>query len=115
MTNIKGIFSGGDCVTGPATLIAALNAGNEAARSIDCYIQGNHYDGRVSFEGVDLTKHRGQAFIGKNPANNVSVLDKRKRTGDFAEIEGGFGKSEAMDEAQRCLRCYRVVVWQKAV
>jgi len=115
MTNIKGMFAGGDCVTGPATLIEALNAGNEVARSIDCYIQGNHYDGRVSFEGVDLSKQRGQAFISKSAANNVSFLDKRKRTGDFAEIEGGFGKSEAMDEAQRCLRCYRVVVWQKAV
>lgn len=115
MTNIKGIFAGGDCVTGPATLIEALNAGNEVARSIDCYIQGNHYDGGVSFEGVDLTKHRGQAFISKSAVNNVSFLDKRKRTGDFAEIEGGFGKPEAMDEAQRCLRCYRVVVWQKAV
>ena len=33
------VFAGGDCVTGPATLIEAIAAGNKAARSIDQYLQ----------------------------------------------------------------------------
>jgi len=114
MTEVKGIFAGGDCVTGAATLIEALNAGNQVARSIDCYLQGGRLNGEMSFEGVDVAKQRGQGFIGKNPANKVNLLDKKKRAGGFAEIEGGFDAAEAMKEAQRCLRCYRVMVWETA-
>jgi NADPH-dependent glutamate synthase beta subunit-like oxidoreductase len=112
MTNIKGVFAGGDCVTGPATLIEALNAGNEVAQNIDAYLKGNRFGKAISFDGVDLEKRRGEAFTGKKPANKVGFLDKKGRTGSFAEVEGGFAASEAMKEAQRCLRCYRVVVWQ---
>lgn len=112
MTNIKGVFAGGDCVTGPATLIEALNAGNEVAQSIDAYLQGNRIGKAISFDGVDLEKRRGEAFTGKNPANKVKFLDEKGRIGSFTEVEGGFTVSEAMKEAQRCLRCYRVVVWQ---
>jgi len=112
MTNIKGVFAGGDCVTGPATLIEALNAGNEVAQSIDAYLQGKRVDKAISFDGVDLEKRRGEAYTGKNPAGTVNLLDKKGRIGSFAEVEGGFTTSEAMKEAQRCLRCYRVVVWQ---
>lgn len=112
MTNIKGVFAGGDCVTGPATLIEALNSGNEVAQSIDAYLQGKGVGKAISFDGVDLAKRREEAFTGKAPAGTVKFLDKKGRIGSFAEVEGGFTASEAMKEAQRCLRCYRVVVWQ---
>jgi len=36
-----------------------------------------------------------------------------KRTAGFGEVEGGFSHAGAMDEAKRCLRCYRVAVWEK--
>ncbi|NQU28559.1 MAG: NADH-quinone oxidoreductase subunit NuoF, partial [Candidatus Marinimicrobia bacterium] len=39
-TNIPGIFSGGDSVTGPATLIEAIAAGQRAAFAIDKYFNG---------------------------------------------------------------------------
>ena len=39
-TNVAGIFAGGDCVSGPATLIEALDMGNKAAQGIDAYLQG---------------------------------------------------------------------------
>jgi len=38
-TGLPGVFSGGDCVTGAATLIAAVAAGNRAATSIDRYLR----------------------------------------------------------------------------
>ncbi len=37
-TNIKGVFAGGDIVTGAATVILAMGAGTKAAKSIDEYI-----------------------------------------------------------------------------
>lgn len=38
-TTRKGIYAGGDAVTGAATVILAMGAGKEAAASIDAYIQ----------------------------------------------------------------------------
>jgi glutamate synthase (NADPH/NADH) small chain len=38
-TNVKGVFAGGDIVTGGATVILAMGAGRAAARSIDEYLK----------------------------------------------------------------------------
>jgi glutamate synthase (NADPH/NADH) small chain len=40
MTNLPGVFAGGDSVSGAATVILAMGAGKKAARGIDDYIQG---------------------------------------------------------------------------
>lgn len=40
---LEGVFSGGDCVSGPATVILAIEAGKVAAASIDEYL-GFHTD-----------------------------------------------------------------------
>jgi len=114
MTDVEGVFAGGDCVTGPAILIDALNTGNRVAKSIDCYLQGNSLAGGISFEGTDLKRQMGRGFTVKVPAQGVDFLDVKKRAGGFEEVEGGFAAMEAISEAQRCLRCYRVVVWEKA-
>jgi heterodisulfide reductase subunit A len=37
-TSMKGVFAGGDVVTGPATIIEAICAGKRAARSIEKYL-----------------------------------------------------------------------------
>lgn len=39
-TSVKGVFAGGDIVTGAATVITAMGAGRIAARSIDLYLRG---------------------------------------------------------------------------
>ncbi len=36
--NMDGVFAGGDCVTGPATVIRAIAAGKVAAANIDEYL-----------------------------------------------------------------------------
>lgn len=43
-TNLEGVFAGGDIVTGAATVIEAMGAGKQAARSIDAYVKGKHSD-----------------------------------------------------------------------
>ncbi len=40
-TTKKGVYAGGDAVTGSATVISAMGAGKKAARAIDEYIKGN--------------------------------------------------------------------------
>jgi len=39
MTNVRGVFAGGDIVTGAATVIEAMGAGKRAARAIDEYLK----------------------------------------------------------------------------
>jgi formate dehydrogenase beta subunit len=112
MTNIEGVFAGGDCVTGPATLIEALDMGNKVARAIDCYLRGEGLKREISFEDVNLMEQREQGFIAEKAAERVNLLDIDKRSKGFAEVESGYNVSEAMREAQRCLRCYRLMVWE---
>jgi NADPH-dependent glutamate synthase beta subunit-like oxidoreductase len=38
-TSVKGVFAGGDVVTGPATVIEAIRAGKEAADSIESFLR----------------------------------------------------------------------------
>jgi glutamate synthase (NADPH/NADH) small chain len=38
MTSVRGVFAGGDIVTGGATVISAMGAGKRAARGIDVYL-----------------------------------------------------------------------------
>ena len=38
-TSLRGVFAGGDAVTGPATVIEAIRGGKHAAESIDKYLQ----------------------------------------------------------------------------
>jgi glutamate synthase (NADPH/NADH) small chain len=40
-TSIKGVYAGGDIVTGSATVILAMGAGRKAAKAIDKYLSGN--------------------------------------------------------------------------
>lgn len=40
-TTKKGVYAGGDAVTGAATVILAMGAGKDAARAIDEYLSGN--------------------------------------------------------------------------
>jgi formate dehydrogenase beta subunit len=112
MTNVAGVFAGGDCVTGPATLIEALDMGNRVARSIDAFITGRAITEEISFADVDLKKQRGRGFVVNEPAKEVECMAVTKRLEGFDEVEGGFGPALAMEEAGRCLRCYRVVVWE---
>jgi formate dehydrogenase beta subunit len=112
-TNLKGVFAGGDCVTGPATIIEALNAGNRVARSIDCYIQGRKFDAEIALRDLVPKKGRESLYIPARLGEKVKHLDPKERVAGFNEIEGGFNAAEAIEEAKRCLRCYRVVVWDR--
>ena len=67
----------------------------------------------VLFDGVDLKKHRLPGFVAKASARKAPHAAVKERITGFDEVEGGFTAKEAMEEAKRCLRCYRVVVWNR--
>jgi len=44
MTSKRGVFAGGDIITGSATVILAMGAGRKAAKAIDEYLKWKHWD-----------------------------------------------------------------------
>ena len=45
----------------------------------------------------------------KNGADPAHEADSGERNRNFKEVEQGYSPAEAVAEAERCLRCYRVV------
>ncbi|MGI6112817.1 MAG: NAD(P)-binding protein [Mahellales bacterium] len=104
-TNIDDIFAGGDAVTGPATMVEAVAAGNKAALSIHNYLSGD----KVPIEPFLLpeTKIEEMSFKGLNPRSraNMPMLDLQHRIGTFKEVELGLTEDQAKAEALRCVDC----------
>ena len=102
-TNVKGVFAGGDAVSGPADVISAIAAGKEAAISIDRYLR------RVDLkEGGPTLRERvkevSKEGVEIKPRHLMPVLGLGERQG-FAEVELGFNEKTAIEEAKRCLNC----------
>ena len=98
--NIPGVFAGGDCVTGPATVIRAIAAGKVAAANIDEYLGYNH----VVPCDVEIPAIR---YEDKEPCGRVQLSEKEasERKKNFESFECGMTEQEACQEAGRCLRC----------
>ena len=100
VSDLPGVFAGGDCVTGPATVIRAIAAGKVAAANIDNYLGFNHL---ISVD-VDIP-----AAISEDKHHcarvNLSEKDAQERRDNFDHIECGMTAQEAAQECGRCLRC----------
>ncbi|MCD6473081.1 FAD-dependent oxidoreductase [Candidatus Aerophobetes bacterium] len=102
----KGIFAGGDVVSGPAVVIEAIQYGRKVAISIDKYLGGaGQIDQRfIAPEEENPWLGREEQFAYKSRAK-ISVLPVSKRLKDFSQIELGIDENTAVEEAKRCLRC----------
>ena len=98
--NIPGVFAGGDCVTGPATVIRAIAAGKVAAANIDEYLGYNH----VVPCDVEIPAIK---YEDKEPCGRIQLSEKEasERKKNFESFECGMTEQEACQEAGRCLRC----------
>jgi NADPH-dependent glutamate synthase beta subunit-like oxidoreductase len=105
-TVVKGVFAGGDTVTGAATVIQALAAGRKAALSVDRYLKGETLDAGREGEGVFESKLIVDTWgIAAEPRAEAATLPVAQRKGNFREVETGLSKEEAVREAGRCLSC----------
>jgi NADPH-dependent glutamate synthase beta subunit-like oxidoreductase len=98
--DMPGVYAGGDCVTGPATVIRAIAAGKVAAANIDEYL-GYHHEIRTDVKVPD-------PHFGDKPACGRVTTKERNaatRRNDFELAEVGMSHEEAMQESKRCLRC----------
>ena len=110
-TSLKGIFAGGDAVSGPFSVVEAIRMGKMAAQSIDRYLGGNgvlevqpeEIDARASWKRPGwLGREEG---FGHRPRVLVPTLLAEQRKRNFSEIESGYDRTTGVGDAQRCLRC----------
>jgi len=108
-TEQEGIFAGGDAVTGAATVIEAIAAGQRAASSIRKYLRGEELSPLIERDGYEpITipsvppteeETREKARV------RISEIELKGSVSSFKEIVLEYSPEEAMEEASRCLRC----------
>ncbi len=99
-TNLPKVFAGGDCQTGPATVIRAIAAGRVAARNIDEML-GFHHTLSVDVKAPEAAPNN------RTPTGRVNLAERpvKLRRKDFEGTELGMSDEEARQECGRCLRC----------
>lgn len=103
-TEMKGVFSGGDVVTGPASVVQSIGHGKEAAISIDRYIQNK--DIKAGREKKELTPAPlPKKKILKKSRKKMPLLPMEERINNFKEVELGFEEAEIKEEIERCVNC----------
>ncbi len=100
LPDLEGVFAGGDCVTGPATVIRAIAAGKAAAANIDEYL-GFHHEIKAEVK-VPVPLCADLHSRGRVDCGSREAVERRD---DFRCIECGMTDQEAAQEAGRCLRC----------
>ncbi|MGB3905861.1 MAG: FAD-dependent oxidoreductase [Anaerolineae bacterium] len=109
-TNVKGVFAGGEVVSGPSSVIEAIQMGRQTAISIDKHLGG---DGDI--EQALVPPEESDPFMGREDgfAERARLpmpsLTLDERHASFAEVCLGYDEEMAQQEASRCLRCdYRL-------
>ncbi len=97
---MPGVFAGGDCATGPATVIRAIQAGKVTAANIDEYL-GYHHTISCDVE-IPLAELNDRPQCGRVELPEREACERKK---DFEGCEGCMTKEEAFQEASKCLRC----------
>lgn len=101
-TATPGIFAGGDVVSGPNTVVAAIASGKEAAISIDRYLKGQdlHLGRPKHWQGLAFTPEG----LESRPRVAMPCLSMTQRVKTFQEVELGFTEELARQESARCAR-----------
>jgi NADH-quinone oxidoreductase subunit F len=103
-TSVDWLFAGGDAVTGPASVVEAVGAGERAAVAIDQHLTGaNHAFWRRDI-AVDVFFDPDADPVA-TPRAAVVCLDPELRACTFDEVELSWTLDTACAEAKRCLRC----------
>ena len=101
---IPGIFTAGDAILGPSSVIEAIESGKNAAISIHNYLKGikSDFKKQDSFNPVSNVPKEGLMKIAKQIMPTLSL---EQRIENFQEVELGLTEEMAIKEASRCLNC----------
>ncbi|HTT45665.1 MAG TPA: FAD-dependent oxidoreductase [Thermoplasmata archaeon] len=109
-TSVPGVFAGGDAVTGPSMIVAAIGQGKRAAFYLDRFLQhlplaGLTYGDRlpkVDRATVAAEARKDGTVRAPLPASRSPAA---ARITSFSEYETAFTETEARTSANRCLDC----------
>jgi formate dehydrogenase major subunit len=109
-TSISGVFSGGDCVSGPDIAINAIGAGKQAAHEIDEFLRtgkvvplSDPYNcSKGHWKDVPPEEFRKVAPVERL---EIPVIPLEARKTSFEESTHTWDGESAMNEAARCLSC----------
>jgi NADH-quinone oxidoreductase subunit F len=108
-TGRKGVFAGGDALTGAATVIEAIAAGQRAASSIKRYLQGKELLPLVERNGYEPIEVPSvlptEEELKEKSRIKIAEIATTNRKTSFKEVILPYSIKEAMEEASRCLRC----------
>jgi len=103
-TGEKGIFAGGDVVSGPDSIIGAIAHGRKAATGIDKYLGGDgDIDEVLATREEDLVL--SDFMIETKPRNDLGLLKPWKRSSGFDQVELALNDDQITHETSRCLNC----------
>jgi nitroreductase/thioredoxin reductase len=104
VTREKGIFAGGDAVTGPGLVSEAIGAGRKAALAIDAYLNGEKAEWperkEIDYSGVPLD---AKNKISRNDGKKLDVAARLNQTD--AEVNLALDSNQVLAESKRCLGC----------
>jgi NADPH-dependent glutamate synthase beta subunit-like oxidoreductase/NAD-dependent dihydropyrimidine dehydrogenase PreA subunit len=105
-TNIPDIFAGGDCVTGPNTVVDSMAAGIRAAESLDRYLSGRDLSEGRSLDRLEPVEvDIEQRYVSPQKRAKMPALPHKDRMGSYEETMKGLSAEVVRLEAGRCLSC----------
>lgn len=107
LTNLPGVFAGGDATNNGASIaIAAIGDGKKAAGVICSYLEGKTIGYKKPFyvERDDLTAEDFNEYE-KSKRPPMCHLSPEERKTNFEEIVAGYSEEQAKEDAGRCLEC----------
>lgn len=110
MTDVPGVFAGGDFRRGADTVIGGIADGKKAAWVMDRYINTGEvmpYPESFYSKKDNLKKQMESDYsqFEKKDKMEMPKLKADERTGNMDEVELGFSDKAAAKEADRCLEC----------
>jgi len=103
-TGEKGVFAGGDVVSGPDTIINAMAHGRKAASAIDQYLGGDgNIDEVLASPEDEVTL--ADFVVESKPREDMALLRPWERTSGFGQVELGLTDEQIAAESSRCLNC----------
>ena len=103
-TALPWLFAGGDAVSGPSSVVAAIGAGEKAAVGIDRFLTGGEHAFWRDYHEV-RTSYDPDADPVDYPRGEVAMIPVERRRANFEEVEKPWNEAMAVRQAQRCLRC----------
>jgi NADPH-dependent glutamate synthase beta subunit-like oxidoreductase len=104
MTDVPGIFAGGDAVPSERTVTVGVGHGKRAAQQIDAWLAHRDAPARPKHELAEFEKLH-LWYFGDARRNTQPELEPSERITDFDEIVAGLPDEQAHVEAARCLSC----------